>query len=169
MIPYIENYKNPQVGDFFMVRTVRFKRNGCIFYWPVVDKSHADSPHEQPQSHYHIDWRFMPETEIVIQRNYYHHLYPKWKELNAEYYAPIMEVDKLQEYFFKYEYLRDFDFPLNSFKHLEQEMLQKGCKMKKMKCPHHGTNLISCKSIDGVVTCPQHGLRWNVKTGELIL
>ena len=35
-------------------------------------------------------------------------------------------------------------------------------------CPHKGIDLTTCPVIDGVVTCPGHGLRWNVKTGRLV-
>ena len=42
----------------------------------------------------------------------------------------------------------------------------KNSKMKDMKCPHHNTNLTSCKAVNGVLTCPMHGLRWDITTGK---
>lgn len=35
-------------------------------------------------------------------------------------------------------------------------------------CPHRGINLTTCPVVYGVVTCPGHGLRWNVETGKLV-
>ena len=35
-------------------------------------------------------------------------------------------------------------------------------------CPHKGTDLSTIKPDGDVVTCPLHGLRWNVRTGELV-
>lgn len=35
-------------------------------------------------------------------------------------------------------------------------------------CPHKGIDLTGCPVVDGVVTCPGHGLRWHVETGKLV-
>lgn len=35
-------------------------------------------------------------------------------------------------------------------------------------CPHKGIDLTTCPVVYGVVTCPGHGLRWNVETGKLV-
>lgn len=43
-----------------------------------------------------------------------------------------------------------------------------GMKMKNMVCPHRGMPLKGCDTTGDVVTCPAHGLRWNVKTGDLV-
>jgi hypothetical protein len=43
-----------------------------------------------------------------------------------------------------------------------------GMRMKNMVCPHRGMPLKGCPLNGDVVTCPGHGLRWNVKTGELV-
>lgn len=43
------------------------------------------------------------------------------------------------------------------------------CKLKPgMVCPHRGIPLADVPAVDGIVTCPGHGLRWNVATGELL-
>jgi hypothetical protein len=49
--------------------------------------------------------------------------------------------------------------------------LEKSCAdltMRNMTCPHRGMPLESCPRDGDVVTCPGHGLRWNVKTGEMV-
>jgi len=35
-------------------------------------------------------------------------------------------------------------------------------------CPHRGTDLTPFEKPDGTAICPGHGLRWNLKTGELM-
>lgn len=168
MIPYIENYENPQIGDFFMVRTVEFNRNNKVFHFPVVDKMHRDGKHGLDKPHYHIDWRFMPEFELEAHSNWNNNIYKKAYCNNSEFFTPITKDEVIREYYNCFQYLRDNrKFPEWGFPSLEKAM--KNCKMVNMKCPHHGTNLVSCKPVDGVVTCPQHGLKWNVKTGELVV
>lgn len=170
MIPFIENYDNPQIGDFFMVRTVEFSRNNYVFEWPVFSESHTDEG-VQDSEHYHIDWRFMEEKVIKELRDGYKKLYPGgWGNVvETENYSPIMKYEMIKETFKSWKYLRDFVFPNDyEFWVIRKKMLDCGAKMKKMKCPHHGTSLVSCKPVNGVVTCPQHGLKWNTLTGELI-
>lgn len=43
-----------------------------------------------------------------------------------------------------------------------------GLRLKGMVCPHRGIPLDNCPRDGDVVTCPGHGLQWNVKTGELV-
>ena len=43
-----------------------------------------------------------------------------------------------------------------------------GLKMTGMKCPHRGTDLTNCPVVEGVVTCPAHGMRWRVEDGSLV-
>lgn len=40
-------------------------------------------------------------------------------------------------------------------------------KMKCLTCPHRGVVLDGLPVVNGAVTCPAHGLTWNVKTGML--
>ena len=48
------------------------------------------------------------------------------------------------------------------------EMAYSGQRLKRgLVCPHKGTDLSTIKPDGMVITCPLHGLRWNVRTGEL--
>lgn len=59
-------------------------------------------------------------------------------------------------------------FPRDLVSWLPQlEAAYTGCTMKNMICPHRGLPLVDCEQKDGVVTCPGHGLRWNIATGKL--
>ncbi len=167
MIPDIENYVNPQIGDFFMVRTVRFKRRNRTYLWPVVDHIHTDEGYGQPAPHYHIDWRFMSQFLVWEHRNNVDLI--MWPEIEKEYFSPIMEDEVIGQLRMKWKYRRDHCFPeTRGFRLLKELMVERNAKMKNFKCAHHGTNLVSCKPVDGIITCPQHGLKWNAKTGELV-
>lgn len=37
-----------------------------------------------------------------------------------------------------------------------------------MVCPHKGVDLSGIQPVDGVITCPLHGLGWCAETGELV-
>lgn len=43
-----------------------------------------------------------------------------------------------------------------------------GAKMVNMVCPHQGMSLSGCPVVGGLVQCPLHGLKWNIKTGNLV-
>ena len=138
MFPYIENYENPQIGEYFLVRSVIFNRNGNILEWPVVDDEHIDgSDYGQPKPHYHVDWRFMNQNIIDEHRSFYKNRYPNGFNgaEKTEYFSPIMSDEVIEKKYTKYKYLRDHDFPSNNFKPLSE--LLKDAKMKRMKCPHH--------------------------------
>ena len=51
---------------------------------------------------------------------------------------------------------------------LELEQAYQGHRLKDgLICPHKGGDLAGSRIVDGTVTCPLHGLRWNLATGEL--
>lgn len=43
-----------------------------------------------------------------------------------------------------------------------------GTCLKRNVCPHRGYDLSREPVVDGIVTCPLHGLRWNVGTGTCV-
>lgn len=47
------------------------------------------------------------------------------------------------------------------------ELAYAHARLKNGICPHKGVNLRSCPIMNGIVTCPAHGLRWQVDSGEL--
>lgn len=50
---------------------------------------------------------------------------------------------------------------------LERIALVKGQTLKACKvCPHRGLPLGSIPAVDGIVTCPGHGMRWDASTGQ---
>lgn len=157
----IEDCTNPIIGEHYLVRCVLVKG----IWRPVFDKSHCDNPkHALPEEHYHQDWRFVLEEHILAQRLVFSDISLHTSK-NVEYYAPIMKSNVEDEQYKEREYFRHFE-KFYGFLQLRADF--KKAKMKNMICPHHKTNLKSCRIINGIVQCPQHGLKWNVKTGDLL-
>jgi len=164
----IESTINPIIGERYLVKTIKFIRNGLLLEWPVFSDFHKDNKQDNllEEEHYHIDWRFMEEKYVEEHRKHNQKLSNKWKNTNAEYYSPIMKREMIGEVYKEWMYLRDFDIPEIDNSSLRIRL--KRSRMRNFICPHHGTNLKSCKAINNVLVCPQHGLKWNVKTGELV-
>lgn len=167
----IEITKDPKIGETYLVRSVTIKKEvkselGDV-YIPVFSESHSDGKYGRGNEHFHVDWRFASEWLIEKKRKDFETVFHS-DVINREYFTPIDKEWVLEDIYTEMKYLRDFpEFPKASFRLLEDKM--KDAIMKYMICPHHGTNLISCRPIDGVVTCPQHGLKWNINTGKLVI
>ena len=166
----IQDVENPQIGDFFMVRCVRIQRGSPNkgFWFPVVDNPHRDGKYGLDTPHYHIDWRFVSDGNIMDQRNYYRSAGIETGVQETEYIAPVLEEEVIEERYLPLRYQRDHSFPeITAFDKLKEAM--KDSVMQNLTCPHHKTSLKSCKAVDGVLTCPQHGLKWNIKTGKQVI
>jgi len=155
------------VGKFYNVPTV----NGFVYdiraNWPVIGPMHQDAEiinfHYR---HYHIDWRFV--SDRLLNDVHWHTQIPYGTVLHADRYGqrvlpkPIMRRLKCKRDFTPYPAHKATWLP-------ELEKAHKGCKLKPgMVCPHRGVPLASIPGVNGIVTCPAHGLKWNVATGELV-
>jgi len=164
----IEDCENPVIRGVYMVRHIFVNAD----WIPVFSHKHKDDERYNlnPNEHYHVDWRFASEQQIINQRkifsdNSYNFLPERYSK---EYFAAYSAFNVIEQYRMA-EYKRDFD-AVPEFPRLVEYMVLKGTKMKKMICPHHGTNMKSCRiSINGIVQCPQHGLKWNIKNGDLVI
>jgi len=159
---YIEQCTAPEIGEYYLVKCVLVKG----IWRPIFANSHKDSPkHALNKEHYHQDWRFVLEEYITAQRDVFS-LYNLHLGKNSEYFAPIIKEDVVDEQYKEREYFRHFEPFEAEFGSLKNDI--KKAKMKRMICPHHKTSLKSCKAVNGIIQCPQHGLKWNVKTGDLV-
>lgn len=165
------------VGKYYNVPTVY----GELFYyhahWPVIGPKHEDAEIINfPWHHYHIDWRFVPQR-LLSRVGYYFtdpgspHL-PGQRSLatplaealrrnDAGLPAPVMRRLKCKREFAPYP-------KAHFIGALEKKFV--GCRLKKDHiCPHRGVPLDSLpRDENGVVQCPAHGLRWNLRTGEIV-
>jgi len=150
----------------YSVPCVRGKYFNVTDDWPVMGPQHEDEAHINfPWQHYHIDWRFVPQH--------------RFKPLGFNLSAPLMISDRINSDGFPTPVLRrrkmhramgEFNEVLVRAKWFYGlESAYADCKLKDgMVCPHRGIPLSGMHQEGDIVTCPGHGLRWNVVTGELV-
>ena len=164
-----------EVGKYYRVPCVlAHKRFWCGAGWvPVIGPLHEDAEIINfPDEHFHIDWRFVMPRMLKRAQAF---------GIMSEFARPIqLQTSK----FYGYQQQIVLDGPVVKRRLCRREFgdyprhksgwqpildsAYRDCKLKPgMVCPHRGIPLESVRAVDGVVTCPGHGLRWNVKTGAL--
>jgi hypothetical protein len=185
--PNIEKLKSPPIiGELYsvpcMFGQIDLLTKGQIKppqWWPVMRPSHQDSVYiakfrsifdgeelvdeeyfeNDPNfpHHYHVDPRFAPNS-----------FYTEW-EVNAAPTNPesLHNVINIQGEI-KWETMPCLrEMPTQRlFTGFGQKFLDDhlGKKIKCNRCPHRGVLLNSIPTIDGIITCPNHGLRFDAKT-----
>lgn len=170
---------------------------GTYSNWcPVVGDFHEDKGIAQEQYHFHVDWRFMPQfyieeiekiykswgmflgeenthnyvaiTQKMIVGRKLGYNYSTFEQVTQEQLDTTLIIEEEDIKYLPLVYQRNFA-PLadSTFEKLVTIYKTSGKRMKNMICPHKKTKLHSCKTIGDIVQCPLHGLKWNVKTGEL--
>ena len=94
---------------------------------------------------------------------------------------PFMMLDHLQEHseipvkaYYRLMYRRYYaaypEYPAEQIGWLEK--LEEAYGDHRLKpgliCPHRGADLTGIEPVDSVVTCPLHGLRWDLTSGKLV-
>ena len=157
-----------EVGKFYMVPCVRGQYFRVVADWPVIGPQHDDADIVGfDHQHYHIDYRFVPER--------------LFKPLGYQQGAPLMTSVTINPGGLPKPVLRRrkmYRVPPSvselltrraSSWYFKLQDAYADCKLKPgMICPHRGLPLETCPRDADVVTCPGHGLRWHVKTGEMV-
>ena len=172
-----------KIGQFYQVPCVRWQYCDHYSAWPVLGPRHEDGKLIGfSDEHYHVDFRFLSSGQrrvvdrwSVVSRisgvfKYPIHRLRKYgsEELLVMPFASIdpptePEIHRRRCNYAYPEYPRGI---AHFSKRLEDAY---ACaSMKAGKCPHQGAPLDGLEVSDGVVTCPLHGLRWNVETGALV-
>lgn len=172
--PLFQDY---EVGQYYRVPCVRVgntvpscaTRGGWI---PILPPFHHDAEIlDFPWLHYHYDPRFLTTREY---RTFHFgrplHPHPgQWKN-------GVFTISPSPRTFFvgSPEYRRKkCQRMMPTFPRAEAvfmpalERAYVTHRMRRGRCPHKGIDLTNCPVIDGIVTCPAHGLRWHVDTGAL--
>ncbi len=161
-----------ELGKFYSVPTV-FGLFGYKWdHWPVLGQMHNDIEIIGfPFVHYHYDFRFFNAAQWVFALQY------TMDKPNAMVmsYDPIIPETKLNPVIFRRrKYYREYpEFPsvngrpVSWLPRLAEKY--KDAIMKDLICPHKGASLRGLP-IDGAgcITCPLHGLKWNIETGSLV-
>lgn len=163
----------PQLGQFYLVPCVEHRH---YFWWnrldpyiPLFGGFHEDREIIGfPEVHSHIDWRFVSTktfrnldaniarqrlyglvvsrkncSEVTYQRLSFKRPFPAFAYLHKRGIShPWLEGQPCPPWMPKLEEAHK-DIPLS-------------CNI----CPHKGSDLSTIMEVDGVKTCPAHGLRW---------
>lgn len=161
----------PTVGRHYLVRCIKNRANGR--WYPVLGPAHADpdlAPIAGPAAamlHYHYDARFMRLGDVGISTR--RKMLARGLAVEAALLSAVHLVfSDTSLTFRRRRCLREMPPHHAHLPTLEEthaaDTLRGACKV----CPHRGIPLASLPAVDGVVTCPGHGLRWNVATGALV-
>jgi hypothetical protein len=160
----------PIVGQHYLVPLVPGEWNHMIRDWPVIGLKHDDKEFLDFQwKHYHLDYRF-----VRLRRTF----------LRDVHSTPLHGAETVN---------RHVDWqPLGKLFYGRRKCLREqhvfigpdGDKMKKLNdgfkgricpkgkrgfvCPHQQFPLGSTPAINGVITCPLHGLQINADTGMIL-
>jgi hypothetical protein len=152
----------PEPGHDYVVPTVTGLVGPQRSHWPVIGHRHTDRDPGEVQMrrpHWHIDWRFVPDHMLtsdwyVATVMAWHAPGPPvlrrkrcWRATNgsATLLAAIAEPTQLR-------------------------MAGRRCRHdgRGWVCPHRHAPLATIPAVDGVVTCPLHGLRVDAATGVVM-
>lgn len=157
------------IGQIYDVPCVRGTWFSRLDLWPVLGPKHSDSKviGFTPE-HYHLDRRFLTVKQFQFAESHagargaglgrypLHEPFTRdWPPLES----PVMKRKKC---------LRGpVEFPVVAWTG-KLETAYECARMKAGICPHQGAPLAGLPVVDGMVTCPLHGLRWRIGTGELV-
>ena len=176
-----------EVGKFYRVPCVYAKwpdRYVAPRWWPVIGPQHEDAEFiNADYQHYHVDFRFLNEESrqmlrgpqgpsrafsvVITSVNIVAAAVGLPAEGSSAERLPEddswLQVKRLKCKALWPAYPSRFAWWLG-----ELEAAYLGERLREGRiCPHKGTDLSTIRPDGDVVTCPLHGLRWNVRTGEL--
>lgn len=135
---------------------------------------HDDMEHVGfPWKHWHYDFRFLSDGQMLgLHGSPFSHVLGPVRFNLA--HTPIPEVAAAPELKRLKCRRRLAKYPLAAVEKLWGPKLRAAYTDKRVtcgKCPHRGLPLESLPREPGtdIVTCPGHGLRWDLKTGALVL
>lgn len=149
----------PVVGEFYLVPIIHGKWYDRVADFPVIGHRHNDIEFfDFEREHYHLDFRFFRGTGFKYASTaplHAHEGFPLGK--------PVLKRRKC---------LRDqhiFDGPSYIMSPFRKSFAGQQCAKGKRGwvCPHRHIALGSTPAIDGIITCPLHGLRIEAETGKV--
>ena len=170
MIPEFDDLNEPPVkGRNYLVRTVHGSWNHRVGWWPVWGPKHEDAEFIKFEPiHFHLNRYFLASHDLewacrlplTSVSNAWNHGFVSLSE-------PVLRK-KVCRYEFPYPFAVAKSLKLPSFQEFHQHFAGTQCARRGgFICPHKGFNLSSVPSVDGVITCPLHGLRIDATTGRV--
>lgn len=168
------------VGRYYMVPCLfvpKELRAWIAEEWaPILGNKHIDPELGVDAEHFHIDWRFVREATLkfasagVIKS-------PHGKIITNDSGdifdhkltgMPVLKRRLCKRAMPEFPSLEGKS-SRRIFARMEAGMLERCARLKDGHiCPHRGIDLRPFADAEGFATCPGHGLRWNLSTGELV-
>jgi hypothetical protein len=166
----------PIVGKYYLVPAIWFSWGGRKphRWWPAIGRKHNDIQFFQfPHQHYHIDVRFANSQHIRDAGRY------STSELGALLSTPISNPVRFPEGPPSPQWRRmrcrraEVPYPFlqaKAIKNINKHFSGLQCKRAKTGwiCPHRNVRLGSIAPVNGVITCPLHGLCIDPVTGIVV-
>ena len=140
--------------------------------YPIINHLHNDRETGQDYYHYHVDYRFIKiyyqdnlRDFPIVKRLREDHIYAKHVRYDL---VKRGTVDQTKDYTIEYhpfKCLRTHNYGIAG--RVELSKVKHHC-ITKGKCPHRGYDLSQEVPVDGVITCPLHGLRFDAETKKLL-
>jgi hypothetical protein len=172
----------PVVGRLYLVPTIRAAlwQDGALADWPVLLPGHTDAqffPHF-PWSHHHVDPALRPGSLVAgaglageggIGRCAAEKALQRWPVSLRDRLGPpapvIWRLRKCQRSVLAYQH-HDKEPPQKLKAHFGGEQCVRN--RTGWVCPHQRFPLGSVAPVEGVLTCPMHGLRIDAETGRVL-
>lgn len=116
-----------------------------------------------PDDHWHIDWRFMPESSWKSIACWNIH-----RDVDTAAAARVLSEQNTSRTIVRRrrKCIRPhITFPSIGKWHKKLEAAYSEHVMKCLVCPHRGISLVGAPVINGALVCPGHGLAWDKETG----
>jgi hypothetical protein len=158
-------------GRFYLVPTIAAKWCGKFAVWPVIGPMHDDREiFNFELDHYHVDARFLPRRFRHPELAFSHPLHRGWPYTDD---AAPLPSPTLRRRLCALAHL-GFEVPYGvnpaPWKELCRAFAGQQCTAGKggWICPHRKASLGSIQAVDGIITCPLHGLRIDAATGRVL-
>lgn len=177
----------PIVGRYYLVQTVRGVWHCQTRDWPVIGPEHEDMQFFRfPYRHYHVDGRFLTyaEKRTAISSRYWGDDSINDREQLARVCigSPLqtnnlINTSGLPKPILKRKRCGLSVLPLpysvsgaETWQTMAKHYAGRQCAHGKRGwvCPHQNVALGSVLSVDGVITCPLHGLKIDAETGVVL-
>ena len=169
----------PVIGKIYKVDCVKTVWSGIWAdrWFPVIHKkSHEDYKALGPSAlhHFHYDFRFLDEdllqwlidedalTERCGSDQFFRFVVPRQSVDRGPEPVELKCLRQMPEY-------PTTGFGLQISRRIQQHYKgQLNVKIDCLRCPHRGTPLNGIEVKNNILTCPAHGLKFDVKTGKQI-
>lgn len=174
----------PVVGRWYMVPTVKATWNSEIKDWPVVGRIHNDMQFFNfPYKHYHVDGRFLTRRQQIAAAGFLEPGRLRERLARVCMGAPLQTNDigcnpgglpmpaLMKKKCTIAAIIPGTDVTKSpNWLAMAAHFAGRQCRHGKRGfiCPHQGAALGAVAAIDGVITCPLHGLRIDAASGRVL-